>query len=113
MASSVVSTVREIIALTESFAALKGQVQRLAQKVEQNTEGLIRLETRQDMVLSEAKHAASQASAAAAQKLTETLYEKVIRLEFLVDSLRASHPGGGASSGNPVNLLDRPDRTDS
>jgi hypothetical protein len=69
--------IREIITLTSSVNDLKDQITRLSDRVEKNTERIVRLEAREELMVEKAK----SAYAAAQSQFNVHLIERLLKVE--------------------------------
>jgi len=80
--------IREVMTLTTTVGALRGDVDRLVQKVEDNHERIIKLESREDYLMVKMANTAMEG----VQRMTLPLINRIVALEK-----RCGEPGSGSA----------------
>lgn len=75
---SVVDIIREVMTLTTTVGALRGDVDRLVQKVEDHHERVIKLESREEYLMEKMANTALEG----VQRMTLPLIDRIVALEI-------------------------------
>ncbi len=83
-----VEMIREVMTLTTTVGALRGDVDRLVQKVEDHHERIIKLEAREEYLMEKMAYTAMEG----VQRMTLQLIDRIVALEK-----RCGEPGAGSA----------------
>lgn len=83
--------IREVMVVTSEVGGLKSDVERLARKVDDHNDRIIRLESREELLAEKMKNVAIQG----VHDLTSDIFDRMAQLQH---QMRALGPGGDSSS---------------
>ena len=78
---------KELVQLLESVKQLKTNTEKLAEIVNDIDKRVVALEKGEDVILEKAKSAAANSAAVAASKMSESVFDRLSRLEHRVEAV--------------------------